>query len=361
LPFSIRNLALLVGPKFNDVKLYMKRLLQIDTAPPGLFRRMTNLRLVPDKLNPLAISALLSAMSLAAQAQFSYTTLDYPSTTSGTTAYGISGNNIVGFYVGNDASHVRHGFVYNGSTYTTLDNPNAFPSFAAGTTAYGISGNNIVGGYASSVGHGFLYNGTTYTTLDNPLGVTGTEATGISGNNIVGNYNDAGGHSHGFLYNGSTYTTLDNPLGVNGTFAQGISGNNIVGYYWDLSGFHGFLYNGSSFATLTSPLGSDVIPYGISGNKIVGSSEDGHGFFYDGNTYITLDDPLGVQGTTATGISGDTITGFFTDFNGTHSFVVTVPEPSTLALAAIGGAALIFRWKRKRSTGAATCLPARSE
>ena len=61
--------------------------------------------------------------------------------------------------------------------------------------------------------NGFLYNGSTYTTLNDPLAV-GTVAWGISGNNIVGYYADSSGNPNGFLYNGSTWTTLDDPLGV---------------------------------------------------------------------------------------------------------------------------------------------------
>jgi hypothetical protein len=69
----------------------------------------------------------------------------------------------------------------------------------------GISGNNIVGFYldSSDNAHGFLYNDSTqtYTTLDDPLagsGYFGTYACGISGNNIVGYYQDSSGQEHGF-------------------------------------------------------------------------------------------------------------------------------------------------------------------
>ena len=90
-----------------------------------------------------------------------------------------------------DSSEVDHGFLYNRSTltYTTLNNPLASPDGKInGTRAYGISGNNIVGAYLDSSGqqNGFLYDGTSYTTLDDPLGTNGTYAQGISGNLIVG-------------------------------------------------------------------------------------------------------------------------------------------------------------------------------
>src|SRR5215470_15375265 len=74
-------------------------------------------------------------------------------------------------------------------TYTTLDDPSAGP---IGTFPQGISGGSIVGWYydSSIAAHGFLYNGLTYTTLDNPLGTGGTFPSGISGGKVVGSYND---------------------------------------------------------------------------------------------------------------------------------------------------------------------------
>jgi hypothetical protein len=125
-------------------------------------------------------------------------------------------------------------------TYTTLDD---HPLGIGQTIARGISGNNIVGYYTDSSDnvHGFLYNGSTYTTLDDPLGALGTYARGISGNNILGYYYDSVPKSYGFLYNGSTYTPLNCPLSAHLTVACGIDGNNIVGVYVDSSGnLHSF-------------------------------------------------------------------------------------------------------------------------
>ena len=129
-------------------------------------------------------------------------------------------------------------------SWRNLDDPLAGIGFnlAQGTQVSGISGTNIVGFYAdvNGYGHGFLYDGSTWTTLDDPLGYF-TWARGISGTNIVGFYLGANG-VHGFLYNGSTWTTLDDPLGVERTYCTGISGANIVGYCVDSNGItHGFL------------------------------------------------------------------------------------------------------------------------
>jgi hypothetical protein len=192
-----------------------------------------------------AIFALLLWVAAAAPSlAIIYTTLDFPGG-SGTEAEGISGGEIVGSYT--NSKSVTLGFFYDGSTWTTLDDPLAKDPYR--TIAFGISGNSIVGtyyptGFVGSAGRGLLYNGTTYTTLDDPMGTEETIADGIDGNNIVGFYTDSARNNHGFLYDGATYTTLDDPLaaGPFGTEANGISGNNIVGQYTDASGnYHGFL------------------------------------------------------------------------------------------------------------------------
>jgi hypothetical protein len=219
--------------------------------------------------------------------------------TRGTFALGISGNKIVGYYT--DSSSVSHGFLYNGSTYTTLDDPLATPGLA-GTFATGISGGNIVGSYGSSTGlHGFIYNGSSYTTLDVPFaGTHGTSPSGISGGKIVGGYTDSVGNGHAFLYNGSTYTNIDPPFAPSGSGVGGISGSNIVG------------------------------SYGSGGT---------HGYFYDGSTYTTLDDPLaGSNGTFAKGIDGNHVVGaYIVDVPlSDHGFLATVPEPSSIVMLGLG-------------------------
>src|SRR4029077_10279077 len=93
------------------------------------------------------------------------------------------------------------------------------PFANGGTYPRGVSGTNVVGFFvdASHATHGFLYNGTTYTTLDYP-GSTLTQAFGVQGNNIVGEYIDSSQNEHGFLYNGTNWMTLDEPLATTATF-----------------------------------------------------------------------------------------------------------------------------------------------
>lgn len=163
----------------------------------------------------------------------SYTKLTHPLGTNGTNANSVDGSNIVGYYT--DSSSLTHGFLYNGTSYTTLDVPGAKNTFA-----YGIDATNVVGYYTDSKNrtHGFVYNGTSYTTLDDPLfPAAGTTAIqGIDGGKIVGNTQTGSVAGAGFLYDAASFTHpfgIEPLLGGNNHFFNGISGNRIVGTYQD--------------------------------------------------------------------------------------------------------------------------------
>jgi hypothetical protein len=121
--------------------------------------------------------------------------------------------------------------------------------------------------------YGFVYDGSTFTTIDNPLGGGGTYVTGIDGNNIVGYYTSVNQFqqitgNYGFVYDGSTFTTIDNPLGGGGTYVTGIDGNNIIGYYTSVNQFqqitgnHGFM---ASLASLPEPSTYALFALGVIG------------------------------------------------------------------------------------------------
>ena len=196
-----------------------------------------------------------------------FITLTVPDAIYFTDAFGVSGHNIVGSY-GNNSGF--YGFLYDGTNYTTLSVPNA-----NATWAYGISGNQVVGYYvigpgSSYTNQGFLYNDGTYSTLSVP-GAVDTYPQGISDHNIVGYYDygtDTYGipiNPQGFLYDGTNYITLSVP-GAAYTQAYGISGNKIVG----TSSLGSFLYDGSSYTILNFSLTYQPVCRGICGNNIVG-------------------------------------------------------------------------------------------
>jgi hypothetical protein len=139
------------------------------------------------------------------------------------------------------------------------------PYGVGGTYARGIDGGKIVGYYQDSGGtnHGFLYNGSSYTTLDDPDGLGGTWAVGISGSKIVGYFDDGYGTKDGFVFDGTTYTTVDDPYGDLGTIASGISGNTIIGWYSNSPGIdYGFIYNMSQATPSMGSLEVMITPAG---------------------------------------------------------------------------------------------------
>jgi hypothetical protein len=69
-------------------------------------------------------------------------------------------------------------YLYDGTSYKKLDPT----GFAVTTYPTGVSGKNVVGFYvdANDILHGFLYNGKGFKTLD-PTGSLATEAKAVSG------------------------------------------------------------------------------------------------------------------------------------------------------------------------------------
>ncbi len=206
--------------------------------------------------------------------------LDYPTLSPPyTVATGIDGTNIVGYVSG--VSGMK-GFLYDSSQPAT--NAQAWslpvnpPAGAQLNVAFGISGSEIVGYYLAADNrlHGFMQpvqlpgggasaaGGSSsvlasFTTLDYP-GSTSSAAYGISGNIVVGDYQDSKGKYFGFVYDGVNWLSVDAQtfLGqasaqsgagsgsaaagaVSATKLYGISGNTIVGEYLDANGVnHGF-------------------------------------------------------------------------------------------------------------------------
>jgi hypothetical protein len=121
--------------------------------------------------------------------------------------------------------------------FTTLDVPGSTSTRAQGINASG----QIVGTYGVGfpAAHGFLLNGGSYTTFDVPGSIT-TEADGINASGqIVGVYHLPGGGPLGYLLSGGSYTTLA-PFGSTFTSAIGINAfGQIVGGYNDGSINHG--------------------------------------------------------------------------------------------------------------------------
>jgi len=204
------------------------------------------------------------------------TTLDYPAVTPKyTVATGIDGTNVVGYV--NGGAGIK-GFLYD-STKPAADStawsmPVIPPAGSQLDVAFGISGSEIVGYYLAADNHlhGFMQSvqlpvggaaaagGSSSIlaalgTLDYP-GSNSSAAYGISGNTIVGDYQDSKGKYFGFVYRDGSWFSVDaqtllptaqlgagsaSAVSVTATKFYGISGNTIVGEYLDADGVnHGF-------------------------------------------------------------------------------------------------------------------------
>jgi hypothetical protein len=302
----------------------------------------------------LTMRCLLAACAATAVAQspafavWTWTPLDYPGAL-WTYADGVSGDTIVGTYAGDGGIH---GFSYNGTDWRALDYPGAYLTYACG-----VWDDHIVGWYTPPGGgfseYGFLYDGATWTSLRYPSAIQ-TRALGVFEDRIVGYYIDSSYRQHGFLFDGrqpsgQQWTKLDYPAGYGTeTLAFGIWGNTVVGAY-DKTGLYarGFIYDGNgihdpnSWTSVSAPVpGRGTVLVGISGGTLLGnlhlSGGDATHFLIDGSTWTFFNSPLG--GSWVNAISGDRIVGTYADAAGQHhGFLLTTPEPASLALLAFGG------------------------
>jgi hypothetical protein len=286
---------------------------------------------------------------------FLFKTLDFPGAAH-SFASAIDNGIIVGTYSNSISEYTRHGFVYEGNSYSTLDFPGS-----TRTALTDISGNRIVGFYFDQSGlrHGFLYEAGIFTTLDPPLTSSnpnrnGSEALGISGDRIVGGYMDDSGSTYSYVYDGTNFATLNYP-GSGFTTATGVDGNNIVGSYGVVGRRPGYVYDGVTFRTIDHPSGvNGTVPLDIFGDNVVGyfanSSADVQGFLFDGNTFTTVAVPpmLGTQAI-PNGIEGRILVGQYIDKSGRFHGFVTIPEPSALALCMSAVFCCLHRYAIRRT------------
>lgn len=268
-----------------------------------------------------------------------------------TSAQGVSGNLVAGYYNPTFGATGFRGFTYDGSAYAPLDVP-----LARDTFPHDVWGTKIVGDYSTAArDFGFVYDGVSFTTLAGPAGATFSRAYGIDDEQVVGFYQDAGG-AHGYVYDGATYTPLNYPSATS-TQAHGVFGGTLVGRYSDAGGHHGFMFDGLAYTSLDHPLGvGGTFVSDVWGSTIVGHYNDGnarnHGFIYDGSGFTTFDVP-GAQNTEIYGIDGTTIVGRVTGgtFQAGRGFIATIPEPAGATAAVIAAAAaLIVRRSNRQAS-----------
>jgi probable HAF family extracellular repeat protein len=216
-----------------------------------------------------------------------------------------------------------HAFLYNGTTMQDLGSLGGDFS-----TGYGINDSGEVTGYSTNAdgfNRAFLYDGTTMRDLGT-LG--GDSSQGISINNsgmVTGNSDTADGSEHVFLYDGTTLQDLGTLGGSYGTGLGVNSSGTVVGYSATADGQQdAFIYTAATgmvdLNSLISPTSGWTLTSAVAINdsgQIVGNG------LFDGNPAAILLTP-----------------------------VVITPEPSSLALAALGAIGLLLAARRTSS-----CLP----
>jgi probable HAF family extracellular repeat protein len=204
------------------------------------------------------------------------TNIDDPSGTP-TLPRGISRNGafVVGEYT--KPSGDNHGFVYSGGTFTDVGTDTL--NGANGVNDAGL----IVGSYAHCQycpSHGFLFDGTTYTTIDVPhMSETSIVAINDHGVMLMNGVSN-GNVYHAFTYDGKTFTKIDVP-GASNTFAEGINDRgDVVLSYTNKKVFNGAaILHAGTFTTYYLPGAAIQFTGGVNDKRtIVGTSDDSGAF-----------------------------------------------------------------------------------
>ncbi|MEI8368683.1 MAG: hypothetical protein WCJ31_09625 [Planctomycetia bacterium] len=290
-------------------------------------------------LNSLNVAGMLvAAIALHAgltgrAAAVSFTSVAYPGAIE-TDPFDLDGERIVGGYF--NAGGPQRGFYFDGTNFNDLYNPAATDY----TTAYGISGNTIVGEYYDGVPHGFTYDiqTQTWTTVDRP-GASDTGFYDIDGTKIVG-ASTTSGVFEGFLYEGGNFTSLTGgSLSAEYTFASTIHGDWVGGSYTTASSPSrlAMLYQISTdtYTQFVLPFAGQTFASigGISDLFITGEYSDAsgdHAFAYNRlyGTWLTIDAPGAINGTYGSHVDGDrmAVYGYPADYNAL-GYIATLPVP----------------------------------
>jgi hypothetical protein len=251
----------------------------------------------------------------------------------------------------------------NTGTTTTFTIPDSTNIVAAGINDLG----HVVGLFRSATDNtlvrGFLNDGSTISVIQVP-GSPNTYPIRIRNDGlIVGRFDDAGGFRQGFFYDGTTFTPYAVPGALSTEIDAITSTGTFIGNYRDASGRSlGFIDDGTTFTTLAVPGAGgftnafDINESGLIIGSFVDSLNRTLGFAYLGGRYTTfgVSNPGGgLFDTYALGVNDfGKIVGFYFDENGVQRGFTAqfIPEPSSLALAGMGGLGMIgLAMRRRRS------------
>jgi probable HAF family extracellular repeat protein len=279
-------------------------------------------------------------------------------------AYGI---NASGQVVGWEAAQgFKNPFLYGGGSLNLL-------SAVGPGVAYGINDAGQVVG-TSTTYQAFLYSNGQVTGLGALAGPNRSEARGINASGQVAGWLTASdGAMHAFLYSGGKMQDLGTLPG--GGWSQGYA-INASGQVVGVAGApdavsHAFLYSGGKMIDLGALAGPASQANGINdAGQVVGWSTRYRAFLYADGKMIDLNNllPAGSGWTllAAQAINNNgQIVGYGTNAAGSRDgFLLTpvsTPEPSALALLALGGAGLLgSAWRRAATAARCRSAPGRA-
>ena len=228
--------------------------------------------------------------------------------------------------------------------------------------AYGINSSGEVVGEAetaSGATHAFTYTTTGGMVDLGTLGGNYSQAYGInSSEEVVGQAATASGALHAFTYTTTGGMVDIGTLGGNHSYAYGInSSGEVVGEADTASTFHAFTYTTTGGMVDLGTLGANYsVANGINDAGVVVGYSGNYAFVYSNGTLtnlntVTANLPVGFSLTSANAInlSGDIVVYGTNAAGQVQAFLLTpiaTPEPTSLALLAVGGLALLIRRRR---------------
>jgi probable HAF family extracellular repeat protein len=295
-------------------------------------------------------SALCVALTAHATS-YTYTNIDVAGATE-TLAWDVNNHGqVAGQSI--DADNISHGFVYSNGSYASIDGP----SGSMGSAAFGVSDTGTVVGYYNDAAgsRGFIYEGGVY----QDFYIAGSFFTVVRGISSNGRY-ITGSYGMGDLYqNAFIVDRLTNELRLvqPGALLNGVNDSGVAVGNSFLDSQQPFTYDFATNTTTSQPM---------PGTRFRDISTDGTivGFtLWDLTTSIIgkpgsfadIPSPSGypnflVEGINDMGWLSGSAYNYEEDLPWSHGYIAiptAVPEPSTYALMALGIAALGWRSRRR--------------